>query len=64
MSKGLIGFIVAVTVDPFGIPAILLCWHHDEDRHPNLALAGFIIGWVHLIFSVVLLPILYSEALL
>jgi len=64
MSKGLIGFILSVTINPLGIPSIILCWHFSDDDHPNLALTGFILGWVMLTGSVFLLAVLGSEGLL
>lgn len=48
MSKGVIGFIFSLIFCPFGLPSVILCRHCKEDEHPNLALAGFILGclWI------------------
>lgn len=53
MSKGVIGFIFSLIFCPFGLPSIILCRHYREDEHPNLALAGFIIGCTWIPISII-----------
>lgn len=57
MSKGVIGFIFSLIFCPFGLPSLILCKNYKEDRHPNLSLAGFIIGCTWLATSIFVLAI-------